>query len=169
LVSSHRRSLESTLSTHTMASIAENFVNNNIVTILSGFLTTTGLSILLPSLVVALVNLLGFTSAGVVGGSLATLIQSALYAGSTGGIFSALQSFGATAVVAPPIALALGITLVLSGLGWSVIQSALYAGSTSGIFLVLQSFGAAAVVAPPVALTLEGTLVLSGVGWSVII
>ena len=48
-------------------------------------------------------------------GSLAALIQSSAYAGSTGGIFSALQSFGATAAVAPPVALALGGTLLIVG------------------------------------------------------
>lgn len=41
-------------------------------------------------------------------GSLAALIQSSVYAGYTGGIFSILQSFGATAAVAPAGALALG-------------------------------------------------------------
>jgi hypothetical protein len=50
-------------------------------------------------------------------GSLAAIIQSSVYAGSTGGIFSALQSFGATAVVAPPVALALGGTLLVVGAG----------------------------------------------------
>ena len=47
-----------------------NLVKDNIVAILGGALTTAGLSILLPSLFVALVNLVGFTSAGVVGGAL---------------------------------------------------------------------------------------------------
>ena len=50
-------------------------------------------------------------------GSLAATIQSALYGASTGGIFSVIQSLGATAVVAPPVTLALGGILLVVGVG----------------------------------------------------
>ena len=52
-----------------------NLVKDNIVAIFGGVLTTAGLSILLPSLFVALVNLVGFTSTGVVGGTLSLFIK----------------------------------------------------------------------------------------------
>ena len=45
------------------------FVKKNLA-ILGGVLTTAGLTILLPSLTVALVNLVGFSASGVVSGSL---------------------------------------------------------------------------------------------------
>ncbi|KAI0370146.1 hypothetical protein BV20DRAFT_1052768 [Pilatotrama ljubarskyi] len=60
---------------------------------------------------------LGFTSAGVVGGSLAALAQSAIYGASTGGLFSVLQSIGAT-IVAPTAAEVVGAAfLAASGIG----------------------------------------------------
>ncbi|KAF8956010.1 hypothetical protein BDZ97DRAFT_1925935 [Flammula alnicola] len=77
----------------------------------SGF-AAAGLAAILPSLAGVIVNELGFTAGGVLAGSIAASVQSAVYAGSTSGVFSALQSFGATAAVAPPVALALaGISL----------------------------------------------------------
>jgi hypothetical protein len=45
------------------------FLEKNIA-ILGGVLTTAGLALLLPSLAVVLVNLVGFTTSGVVAGSL---------------------------------------------------------------------------------------------------
>ena len=109
------------------------------IAILGGVLTTAGLAMLLPSLAVALVNLVGFTTTGVVGGalslqksnvevltitlhysytgSLAALIQSSVYGGSASGVFSMLQSFGATSAIAPPVALALGGAFLILGAG----------------------------------------------------
>ncbi|KAI0756016.1 hypothetical protein C8Q80DRAFT_1125696 [Daedaleopsis nitida] len=55
-------------------------------------LATAGAALILPAI--------GFTSMGVAGGSLAALAQSVLYGASTGGVFSVLQSVGAT-IVAP--------------------------------------------------------------------
>jgi hypothetical protein len=49
-------------------------------------------------------------------GSLAAGLQSIVYGASTGGLFSVLQSIGATAVVAPPLALGLGVVAVGTGL-----------------------------------------------------
>ncbi len=48
-------------------------------------------------------------------GSLAAAIQSVVYGGATGGLFSIFQSIGATAVVAPPLALALGVAGIVGG------------------------------------------------------
>ncbi|KAF8902793.1 hypothetical protein CPB84DRAFT_1678571, partial [Gymnopilus junonius] len=59
-----------------------------------------------PSLCVVVVNAVGFTQSGVLAGSMAATLQSALWGASTGGIFSFLQAFGATAVIASPAVLA---------------------------------------------------------------
>ena len=50
-------------------------------------------------------------------GSLAATIQSTFFGGYASGIFSIFQSFGATAAVAPPVALALGGILLVVGVG----------------------------------------------------
>jgi hypothetical protein len=49
-------------------------------------------------------------------GSLAAGIQSLVYGASTGGVFSVFQSIGATAVVAPPAALLLGVAAIATGI-----------------------------------------------------
>lgn len=48
-------------------------------------------------------------------GSVAAFIQSIFYGGGTTGIFSMLQSFGATAAFAPPVALVFGGLLLFGG------------------------------------------------------
>ncbi|KDR69307.1 hypothetical protein GALMADRAFT_77599 [Galerina marginata CBS 339.88] len=89
-------------------------IRKNIVGLLGGSLMTAGLTVLLPLLAVAVVNALGWTVSGVVAGSIAAAIQSSIYGAFTTGVFSTLQSFGATAVIASPAGLAVGgITLVV--------------------------------------------------------
>ncbi|KXN82691.1 Quinidine resistance protein 1 [Leucoagaricus sp. SymC.cos] len=51
----------------------------------------------LPLIGIPLLGAIGFTSTGVAGGSIAAGIQSAVYGGATGGVFSVLQSIGARA------------------------------------------------------------------------
>jgi hypothetical protein len=53
-------------------------------------------------------------------GSLAAGIQSLVYGASTGGLFSIFQSIGATAVVAPPVALILGGVAVGTGIALAI-------------------------------------------------
>ncbi|THU97358.1 hypothetical protein K435DRAFT_778098 [Dendrothele bispora CBS 962.96] len=79
-----------------------------------GLVGLGGMSVL-PSIGVAAVNAVGFTSSGIAAGSLATVIQSTFYGAYTCGIFSSLQSFGATAVIAPPVALGLGAAAMVVG------------------------------------------------------
>ncbi|THU92067.1 hypothetical protein K435DRAFT_840734 [Dendrothele bispora CBS 962.96] len=78
-----------------------------------GLVGLGGLSVL-HSVGVAAVNAVGFTS-NIAAGSLATVIQSTFYGAYTCGIFSSLQSFGATAVMASPFALGLGATAMVVG------------------------------------------------------
>ncbi|KAF8171642.1 hypothetical protein BJ912DRAFT_1066058 [Pholiota molesta] len=84
---------------------------------LAGTLSAAGLAVLLPSLALVVVNALGFTSSGVLLGSLAAALQSSVYGAFTGGAFSVLQSFAATAVVASPAVLAIGSILLAGGVG----------------------------------------------------
>jgi len=79
-------------------------------------LLIAGSSVMLPSLGILAVNAVGFTSSGVAAGSLAAGLQSLVYGAYTGGLFSVLQSIGATAVVAPPFALGLGMVALGTGL-----------------------------------------------------
>ncbi|KAH9911273.1 uncharacterized protein BXZ73DRAFT_82898 [Epithele typhae] len=72
------------------------------------FTRVVGGALAFAGLVTSAITALGFTSGGVLAGSAAAGIQSAFYAGSTGGAFSILQSIGATI---PPL---LPIVLVLS-------------------------------------------------------
>ncbi|KAF9067571.1 hypothetical protein BDP27DRAFT_1448995 [Rhodocollybia butyracea] len=64
-----------------------------------------------PVVVLAALNTVGFTSSGVLAGSAAASVQSLIYGGSTGGLFSVMQSIGATGVVAsvPVLGLAAGV------------------------------------------------------------
>jgi len=59
----------------------------------------TGTVLLAPVAIVGALAAVGFTSAGVAAGSLAATIQSIVYGGATGGLFSLLQSAGATMVL----------------------------------------------------------------------
>ncbi|KAK7043991.1 hypothetical protein VNI00_008159 [Paramarasmius palmivorus] len=72
---------------------------------------------LLPSVGVVTLNGLGFTSSGILGGSIATGIQSSVYGPLTSGVFSILQSAGATAVIASPMTLVVGSVSLVGGLG----------------------------------------------------
>jgi hypothetical protein len=56
-------------------------------------------------------------------GSLAAGFQSIVYGASTGGLFSVLQSIGATAVLAPPLALGLGVVAFATGTGLAIARS----------------------------------------------
>ncbi|RXW20924.1 hypothetical protein EST38_g4944 [Candolleomyces aberdarensis] len=58
-----------------------------------------GSLVIIPALGILALNAIGFTSTGVAGGSFAALIQSIFYRGATAGLFSILQSAGATAVM----------------------------------------------------------------------
>ncbi|KIM36475.1 hypothetical protein M413DRAFT_13970 [Hebeloma cylindrosporum] len=89
----------------------------NIFAVLGVLLATVGFTMLLPSLGVAVVNVVGFSGSGVVGGSLAALIRSSVYAGYITGIFSWFQSFGERAVLASPRTLTLGGALLVIGAG----------------------------------------------------
>ncbi|KIM36474.1 hypothetical protein M413DRAFT_449173 [Hebeloma cylindrosporum] len=92
-------------------------LKNNVSALLGGGLIAASLPVLLPSLAVAIVNAVGFTAAGVAKASLAAALQGLFYGGNTGGLFSVLQAFGATGAVAPPVALALGVTSLAVGAG----------------------------------------------------
>ncbi len=75
-----------------------------------GLATFAGTAFLTP----AALALAGFTTAGVAAGSLAAAAQSLFYGGATCGIFSLLQSLGATGVIwigaaAAGVATALGL------------------------------------------------------------
>jgi len=59
----------------------------------------TGGVLLAPLAAAGLLTAVGFTSAGVAAGSIAASIQSIVYGGATGGLFSLLQSAGATMVL----------------------------------------------------------------------
>ncbi|EAU83179.2 hypothetical protein CC1G_07861 [Coprinopsis cinerea okayama7 len=56
-----------------------------------------GATVLFPAVGILGLNALGFGAGGVVGGSIAATIQSIFYGGATTGLFSILQSIGATA------------------------------------------------------------------------
>ncbi|KAJ2912403.1 hypothetical protein MD484_g8010, partial [Candolleomyces efflorescens] len=68
-----------------------------------------GSFVIIPALGVLALNAIGFTSAGVAGGSFAAVIQSIFYRGATAGLFSMLQSAGATAVM-PAVGSIVGAT-----------------------------------------------------------
>ncbi|KAF4615000.1 hypothetical protein D9613_002466 [Agrocybe pediades] len=93
-------------------------IKENIHFIIGTLVPTVGVTVLIPSLTVVLVNLLGFTANGVLAGSIAAFVQSLFWGGSTGGIFSALQAFGATATISLP-ALAIGGGLLLGWWWWN--------------------------------------------------
>ena len=50
-------------------------------------------------------------------GSIAALFQGLVYGGQTTGLFSILQSFGAVAVISPPVVIAIGVTAAAVGCG----------------------------------------------------
>ncbi|EIW74615.1 hypothetical protein CONPUDRAFT_85776 [Coniophora puteana RWD-64-598 SS2] len=75
-----------------------------------------GLALALPPVGILVLNALGWQAGGVAAGSAATVIQSILYGANTAGVFSVLQSIGATAVVSLP-ALIAGLGIVGTALG----------------------------------------------------
>ncbi|KAK1235619.1 hypothetical protein PQX77_001151 [Marasmius sp. AFHP31] len=83
-----------------------------------GALIAGGSSILLPNAGVATLNAVGFTSSGVAAGSPAAAVQSAVWGGATGGLFSICQSIGATAVLASPVGMVFGTGAVVAGAGY---------------------------------------------------
>ncbi|KAK7043978.1 hypothetical protein VNI00_008146 [Paramarasmius palmivorus] len=78
-------------------------------TLAGGGLIAGGAIAVLPSAGIAALNAIGFTSSGVLAGSVAAGIQSMFYGGFTGGLFSVCQSIGATAVMASPAVILLGL------------------------------------------------------------
>ena len=64
-------------------------------------------------------------------GSLAAGLQSAIYGGATGGVFSVLQSIGATAVLAPPVAIGLGAGALVAGAGCVAVSYIKNSGTRS--------------------------------------
>ncbi|KAF9265523.1 hypothetical protein L218DRAFT_942878 [Marasmius fiardii PR-910] len=98
--------------------------NNKLITrIIGDGLVASGSSVVLPAAGIATLNAVGFTSSGVAAGSLAAGIQSVLYGGATSGAFSALQSIGATAVMASPVALVLGAGALTVGIGCKLVAA----------------------------------------------
>ncbi|KAK7043980.1 hypothetical protein VNI00_008148 [Paramarasmius palmivorus] len=84
-------------------------------TLAGGGLIAGGAIAVLPSAGIAALNVAGFTSSGIVGGSIAAGIQSMFYGGSTGGLFSVCHSIAATAVIAPPAVIVLGLGAAAAG------------------------------------------------------
>jgi len=93
-------------------------IKQNLNLLGSTALLTAGVLTLLPSLLVTAVNVLGFTAGGILKGSIAALIQSAIYGGQTGGLFGVLQAFGATAMISPPVVIGVGVSLAVIGAGF---------------------------------------------------
>ncbi|CAA7271108.1 unnamed protein product [Cyclocybe aegerita] len=92
-------------------------IKKHILSILgTGFLTAAAAT-LLPSLLVVAVNAIGFTAAGVLKGTLAATLQSMFWGANTGGIFSGLQAFGATAAIASPAVIGIGVAFGVIGAG----------------------------------------------------
>ncbi|KAI0674020.1 hypothetical protein C8Q78DRAFT_1076964 [Trametes maxima] len=75
-------------------------------------IVTAGAAIVLP--------VIGFTSAGVAAGSIAAGVQSAVYGGATCGVFSLLQSAGAT--IAAPAAMEVVAALGTAAMGARLIR-----------------------------------------------
>jgi hypothetical protein len=111
--------------------------NQILLLVLAGSALTmaAGFPTLLPTLIAITVNILGFTTGGVLKGkylriymqvslifrdillgSIAALIQSVVYGGETSGWFSVLQGIGATASISPPVVIGIGGTLAVGGI-----------------------------------------------------
>ncbi|KAJ3548394.1 hypothetical protein NMY22_g1284 [Coprinellus aureogranulatus] len=86
-------------------------------------LMISGSFVIVPALGILALNAIGFTAAGVAGGSLAAFIQSVFYRGATAGLFSILQSAGATAVLPATGAIAGGVSAVGAGIASLVYGS----------------------------------------------
>ncbi|KAJ7574938.1 hypothetical protein C8J56DRAFT_977864 [Mycena floridula] len=95
-------------------------VKRNITALISTGMIVAGSALLLPTLAILALNAVGFTLLGVAAGSLAAAIQSAFYGGATTGLFSILQSLGATAVIGSPVLPLIGGVLAGVGIGWKI-------------------------------------------------
>ena len=114
------------------------FVQQNINMLLGRTLIMAGGATLFKTFIVIVVNILGFTVGGVLPGkyllpiytssswlyfswyflgSIAALIQSAIYGGQTAGLFSVFQWFGATAAISSPAVIGAGGTMAVVGVG----------------------------------------------------
>lgn len=87
-----------------------------------GATSTTGATVLLSAggILIAgalAIPLLGFGAAGVAGGSTAARIQSNVYGSATAGLFSVLQSIGATMAWAPLAT----VGVALCAIAWAVL------------------------------------------------
>ncbi|KAJ7598135.1 hypothetical protein C8J56DRAFT_161533 [Mycena floridula] len=101
-------------------------VKRNIAALISTGMVVAGSAMLLPALAILALNAVGFTLSGVAAGSLAAAIQSLFYGASTTGLFSILQSLGATAVIGSPVLPIVGGVLVGVGIiglvGWKIYK-----------------------------------------------
>ncbi|TEB29244.1 hypothetical protein FA13DRAFT_1815388 [Coprinellus micaceus] len=79
-------------------------------------LMISGSFVIIPMLGILALNAIGFTATGVAAGSFAAFVQSIFYRGATAGIFSVLQSMGATAVLPATGAIAGGMSAVGAGI-----------------------------------------------------
>jgi len=68
-----------------------------------------GSAVLVPAAGIAVLGVIGFTSGGIAAGSLAAGIQSAVYGGATGGVFSVLQGIGARAAFPAIVNVVVGV------------------------------------------------------------
>ncbi|RDX43166.1 hypothetical protein OH76DRAFT_1236254 [Lentinus brumalis] len=87
-----------------------------LIAVAAPVLAVAGAAVALPAI--------GFGTGGVIGGSLAAAIQSAVYGGSTCGLFSVFQAAGAT-IVAPSVSSVLGATTA------TVVGGKLIAGASA--------------------------------------
>ncbi|KAJ7580342.1 hypothetical protein C8J56DRAFT_961317 [Mycena floridula] len=97
-------------------------VKRNIAALISTGMIVAGSAMLLPTLAILALNAVGFTLSGVAAGSLAAAIQSAFYGGATTGLFSILQSLGATAAIGSPVLPIIGGVLAGVGTGWKIYE-----------------------------------------------
>lgn len=81
-----------------------------------------GCIVVAPTIALGLLNIVGFGALGPVGGSLAATIQSIVYGGATGGVFSVLQSFAMTTAAASSTALT-GAVAAITGGTWFIKKS----------------------------------------------
>ncbi|TFK24328.1 hypothetical protein FA15DRAFT_619484 [Coprinopsis marcescibilis] len=80
-------------------------------------LVVAGGAVLAPAAGILALNTLGFTALGVEAGSIAAILQSAIYGGGTTGIFSIFQSIGATAVLPNAGGLIASASALTAGVG----------------------------------------------------
>ncbi|KAF9789702.1 hypothetical protein BJ322DRAFT_552305 [Thelephora terrestris] len=91
--------------------------NNHVGTFIGAALFLTGAALFAPIAIAGALGAVGFTSAGVAAGSLAATVQSVVYGGATGGLFSLLQSAGATMVLPSAGTIITGVASTGAGIG----------------------------------------------------